>query len=73
VKLTSCERYEIEAFAFRRITGHMAPGKDVAPAAYEAPYEERAAEWAKWREAYEPVVSAMLHGVERILYTGDDE
>ncbi len=28
--LSSLERYEIQAEAFRRMTGHLAPGKDAA-------------------------------------------
>ena len=33
MKLTKIESYEIQAFAFRVMTGYMAPGKDSSPLA----------------------------------------
>ena len=33
--LSRLERYEIQAEAFRRMTGHLAPGKDAAAVSYD--------------------------------------
>ena len=50
-------RYEIVAKVFRKMTGHIAPGKDVSLAASSEPsYEERFAAWAAWLGQYGEVV-----------------
>ena len=67
MKLTKIEVYEIQAFAFRVMTGYMAPGKDSSPLADEAPYEERCAAWDEWRNKYAHCILAMLHGFEALI------
>ena len=72
MKLTKIESYEIQAFAFRVMTGYMAPGKDVSPLACEAPYEERCAAWDEWRNKYAHCILAMLHGFEALIDRDDE-
>jgi peptidoglycan hydrolase CwlO-like protein len=72
VKLTKIESYEIQAFAFRVMTGYMAPGKDSSPLADEAPYEERCAAWDEWRNKYAHCILAMLHGFEALIDRDDE-
>lgn len=67
VKLTKIESYEIQAFAFRVMTGYTAPGKDVSPLAYEAPYEERCAAFDEWRKEHAPCILAMLLAFEALI------
>ena len=71
MKLTKIESYEIQAFAFRMMTGYMAPGKDSSPLADEAPYEERCAAWDEWRNEHAPCILAMLHGFEALIDRDD--
>ena len=71
MKLTKIESYEIQAFAFRVMTGYMAPGKDSSPLADEAPYEERCAAWDEWRNKYAHCILAMLHGFEALIDRDD--
>ena len=72
MKLTKIESYEIQAFAFRVMTGYVAPGKDVSPMAYEAPYEERCAAWDEWRNKHAHCILAMLHGFEALIDRDDE-
>lgn len=72
MKLTKIESYEIQAFAFRVMTGYMAPGKDVSPLACEAPYEERCAAWDEWRNKHAHCILAMLHGFEALIDRDDE-
>ncbi len=72
MKLTKIEVYEIQAFAFRVMTGYMAPGKDSSPLADEAPYEERCAAWDEWRNKYAHCILAMLHGFEALIDRDDE-
>lgn len=72
VKLTTIESYEIQAFAFRVMTGHMAPGKDASPLSYPAPYEERSAAWDEWRKEHSHCILAMLHGFEAVIDRDDE-
>lgn len=72
MKLTKIESYEIQAFAFRMMTGYMAPGKDSSPLADEAPYEERCAAWDEWRNKYAHCILAMLHGFEALIDRDDE-
>lgn len=67
MKLTKIESYEIQAFAFRVMTGYVAPGKDPSPMADEAPYEERCAAFDEWRNEHAPCILAMLHGFEALI------
>ena len=73
MKLTKIESYEIQAFAFRVMTGYMAPGKDSSPLADEAPYEERCAAWDEWRNKYAHCILAMLHGFEALIDRDDEQ
>lgn len=72
MKLTKIDSYEIQAFAFRVMTGYMAPGKDVSPLACEAPYEERCAAWEEWRNKHAHCILAMLHGFEALIDRNDE-
>ena len=72
MKLTKIESFEIQAFAFRVMTGYMAPGKDSSPLADEAPYEERCAAWDEWRNKYAHCILAMLHGFEALIDRDDE-
>ncbi len=72
MKLGSTARYEIQAEAFRRMTGHMAPGKDAAALSYPAPYEERKAAWDRWLLAHGACVSAMLEAMVSVLPDEDE-
>ena len=71
MKLTKIEVYEIQAFAFRVMTGYMAPGKDASPLADETPYEGRCAAWDEWRNEHAPCILAMLHGFEALINRDD--
>ena len=71
MKLTKIESYEIQAFAFRVMTGYVAPGKDASPLADETPYEERCAAWDEWRNEHAPCILAMLHGFEALIDRDD--
>jgi hypothetical protein len=72
VKLTTIESYEIQAFAFRVMTGHMAPGKDASPLSYPAPYEERSAAWDEWRKEHASCIRAMQRGFEAVIDRDDE-
>lgn len=72
MKLTKIDSYEIQAFAFRVMTGYMAPGKDVSPLAREVPYEERCAAWDEWRNKHAHCILAMLHGFETLIDRDDE-
>ena len=71
MKLTKIETYEIQSFAFRVMTGYVAPGKDPSPMADEAPYEERCAAWDEWRNKYAHCILAMLYGFEALIDRDD--
>jgi hypothetical protein len=73
MKLSALERYEIQAEAFRRMTGHMAPGKDVAAAAGPADREERMAIYARWSETHGECVYAVMDAVDCVLRTSEDD
>lgn len=72
MKLNNYERYEIQAEAFRIMTGHMAPGKDASMHSYPAPYEERMAAWVEWSALNIDLVHAMLTATERIINRDED-
>ena len=60
----STQRYELMAEAFYIMTGHIAPGKDVSPHGYAAPFLERQAAWNRWKEAHSAVINAMMTAFE---------
>lgn len=70
MKLTLIERFEIQAEAFRLMTGHMAPGKDCAAAA--GIDEDREAAWNKWWDSYALPVDAMLCAFEHVMSDKDE-
>lgn len=72
MKLTKIDSYEIQAFAFRVMTGYVAPGKDASPLADEASYEERCAAFDEWRNEHAPCILAMLHGFEALIDRNDE-
>ena len=64
--LSDLEIYEIKAEAFRILTGNMAPGKDVAPAANGKSFDERFALWGNWMRENKDVTNAMIKAMERV-------
>jgi hypothetical protein len=64
MKLTSNERFEIQARAFEMMTGYTAPGKDCAPGASGHSYEERFGAWDVWKLAHKGCIDALLRSVE---------
>lgn len=74
MKLSEIEVYEIRAEAFRRMTGHMAPGKDVSPGAWSEPYEAREAAYKVWCQAHGAVVMHVIAAVTQVIYiAGEDD
>lgn len=71
MKLTAIERFEIRAEAFRMMTGHMAPGKDIAMSA-GGDDDAREAAWHKWWSSYALPVDAMLWAFDRVMGGSDD-
>ncbi len=67
MKLNDNERYEVRAEAFRIMTGHMAPGKDVSPLSYGASYEDGLEAYRDWLAKYGDVTSAMLQAFDSAL------
>ncbi len=67
MRFNEIERYEIAAHAFRKMTGMMAPGKDVAPCAYEEPYERHEDAWRYWNHHYGRLVTALLDAVCHVM------
>ena len=61
------ELYEVKAEAFRRMTGHMAPGKDAPSASYPAPYEERVKAWEQWQNDNGNCIRAMLLAFDSVI------
>ncbi len=59
--------FEIKAEAFRRMTGHMAPGKDAAALSYPASYEERSAAWEVWNQSNRECFVATIQAMQNIL------
>ena len=70
--MNSNEKYEITAEAFRLMTGHMAPGKDAASAAYPAPFEERSIAYEVWLESHRRCINAMFLSFEHIMVDEDE-
>lgn len=71
MNLTSYERYEIQAVAFRIMTGHMAPGKDASFESYPAPWDERHDAWKEWIATNGECIQSMLRGIQSILETSE--
>jgi hypothetical protein len=70
--LSSLERYEIQAEAFRRMTGHLAPGKDAAAGSYDEA-ANRTEIYARWAEIHGECVYAVLDAVDCVLRTAEDD
>lgn len=70
--LSSLERYEIQAEAFRRMTGHLAPGKDAAAGSYDEA-ANRTEIYARWAEIHGECVYAVLDSVDCVLGTSEDD
>ena len=71
MRINEIEQYEILARAFRKMTGMMAPGKDVPPEAYGEPLERRQEAWRYWNHTHGRVISALLEAVSHVM--ADDE
>jgi hypothetical protein len=67
MKLDSYQRFEITAHAFHRMTGMMAPGKDVPAAAGPSDHDARDAAMREWSEKFGPCVIAVLKAVEDLI------
>lgn len=74
MKFSSIEAYEVKAEAFRRMTGMMAPGKDVA-AASGCPhsYEDRLDAWDAWLKQHGEAVTATMRAVQAVCQRAEDE
>ncbi len=72
MRLSSLERYEIRAEAFRRMTGHLAPGKDAAAVSYDET-ANRTEIYARWAEIHGECVYAVLAAVDYVLRTSEDD
>lgn len=70
--LSNLERYEIQAEAFRRMTGHLAPGKDAAAGSYDEA-ANRIEIYARWAEIHGECVYAVLDAVDYVLRTSKDD
>jgi len=66
MKLNEIEEYEFKAEAFRIMTGHMAPGKDVGMMGGGAPYEERVAAWTQWEASHGATANAFVKALRVI-------
>ena len=53
-------KYEIEAYAFNVMTGHVAPGKDSPAAAGGTDYAEREQAWKRWKDTHRECIHAMI-------------
>ena len=65
--MNSNARFEIEAEAFRIMTGQMAPGKDPPMLSYPASYEERSRRFDEWWTMHGECVKTMISAFESIL------
>ena len=67
MRINDIERYEIIAHAFRRMTGMMAPGKDVADNDYQESMERREEAWRHWNHTHGRVITALLNAMCDIM------
>ncbi len=58
--------FEIKAAAFHKMTGMMAPGKDVGMAGSANTYDERCQRWGDWIGLHGEVINAMLNAVDDV-------
>lgn len=66
--MTTVEEYELKAEAFRRFTGHMAPGKDAALGGYGSQtYAERLRLWDEWNATNEKMISAFVRAADFVF------
>lgn len=73
MKLDALTRYEIEAEAFYRMTGKMAPGKSVPMEIARDDMEERLNLWRDWQHKYRDIILAFSAAIARVLPDEDDE
>ena len=73
MKLSEIEKYEIKAEAFRIMTGHMAPGKDVSPHAHGASLEERQDAWNQWCVDHVQAVRCAILAMEYVIDRDESE
>ena len=66
-------RYELKAYAFYRMTGELAPGKDVSPERVSASFDERYDLWIAWLEQNGECINAMLSAVNVIIEPDAEE
>lgn len=69
--MTSNERLEIEAAAFQRMTGRMAPFKDSPAACGPTDFADRCECWKEWREFHRTIILAMEKAFEEHLKDED--
>lgn len=72
MRLSVLDRYEIQAEAFRRMTGHLAPGKDAAAGTYDEA-ANRTEIYAKWAEHNGECVYALLDAVDHVMLRSEDD
>ena len=58
------QEYEIFAAVFRRMTGTVAPGKDVPAGMYQPPYECRSGMWEQWYKYNSEAVHATIWAIK---------
>jgi len=72
MKLSEITKFDIQAEAFRIMSGYMAPGKDPSILSQPVSYEEREAAYRQWAEIHSECVRAILMAFESTL-SGSDE
>ena len=59
-------RYEIEAKAFKLMTGLTAPGKDSPVGENSTAFQERCEAWYRWKSGNIACINAMVLGFEYV-------
>ena len=57
--------YEIQAAAFHRMTGIMAPGKDEPAACHGPSFDKRVDEWEEWQLRHRDIIRAFLWAIDQ--------
>lgn len=70
MRIGPLELFEVEAEAFRIMTGYLAPGKSQSPEA-NTPSELREQAWNDWVGKHRPVLVAYAVAIKSIL--GDEQ
>lgn len=65
--MTTQRRLELEAAAFRIMTGIIVPFKDNAPATW-MDCHDRQQRWEEWREHYSLIISAMEKAFDELAF-----